>query len=97
MFACMTDQGRQVFISGHPEYDTETLDGEYRRDIEAGKNPVPPLNYYRDDDPSKEPINSWRAHAHLLYSNWLNYFVYQTTPFELENIPSSVSAIEENT
>lgn len=85
-FACMTDGGKQIFISGHPEYDTDSLDAEYRRDEAAGLNPAVPVNYYRDDDPAKGPINSWRAHANLLYSNWLNYYVYQATPYDIEAI-----------
>ena len=78
----MTDNGKQVFITGHSEYDRETLDQEYRRDLAAGKNPALPVNYYEDDDPEKPPIKRWRAHANLLYSNWLNYYVYQTTPYD---------------
>ena len=82
VYAMMTDNGKQVFITGHSEYDRETLDQEYRRDLAAGKNPALPVNYYEDDDPEKPPIKRWRAHANLLYSNWLNYYVYQTTPYD---------------
>ena len=82
VYAMMTDGGRQVFITGHSEYDTMTLDAEYRRDLAAGKNPPLPAHYYPDDDPSKTPVKRWRAHANLLYSNWLNYYVYQTTPYD---------------
>lgn len=81
-YAMMTDNGKQIFITGHSEYDGRTLGEEYLRDKEAGKNPDIPVNYYPDDDPSKAPIKLWRAHANLLYSNWLNYYVYQTTPYD---------------
>ncbi|MGI6033638.1 MAG: homoserine O-acetyltransferase MetA [Coriobacteriales bacterium] len=81
-YAIMTDNGKQVFITGHSEYDTETLAQEYERDLAAGRNPKPPVNYFPDDDPTKKPVKRWRAHANLLYSNWLNYYVYQTTPYD---------------
>ena len=81
-----TKGGRQVFITGHSEYDPLTLDAEYRRDIAAGQHILPPVNYYPGDDPTKAPIVSWRAHGNLLYSNWLNYFVYQTTPYDISDI-----------
>lgn len=81
-YAMMTDNGTQVFITGHPEYDGRTLGEEYRRDLEVGKNPPLPANYYPDDDTDKLPVKRWRAHANLLYSNWLNYYVYQTTPYD---------------
>lgn len=86
VYATMTKGGRQIFITGHSEYDGMTLASEYFRDIEAGKNPKIPKNYFPDDDVTKEPLVTWRAHANLLYSNWLNYFVYQTTPFDLSDI-----------
>ena len=75
MFACMTERGRQVFITGHSEYDANTLKDEYLRDLSQGKPIHLPENYFPNDDPSKAPLLSWRAHANLLYSNWLNYFV----------------------
>lgn len=81
-YAMMTDNGKQVFITGHSEYDGSTLGEEYQRDLAAGKEPALPVNYYPDDDPSREPVKLWRAHANLLYSNWLNYYVYQTTPYD---------------
>lgn len=81
-YALMTDNGTQVFITGHPEYDGRTLGEEYQRDLEAGKDPSLPAHYYPDDDPTREPVKRWRAHANLLYSNWLNYYVYQTTPYD---------------
>ena len=77
---------RQFFITGHSEYDTETLKTEYLRDIEKGLPIDVPFNYFPDDNPEKEPLNIWRAHANLLYSNWLNYFVYQTTPYDIKTI-----------
>ena len=79
-------QGRQFFMMGHSEYDARTLENEYLRDVKAGKPIDVPKNYYPGDDPSKEPIVSWRGHANLLYSNWLNYFVYQTTPYDVSQV-----------
>ena len=79
-------QGRQFFMMGHSEYDARTLENEYLRDVKAGKPIDVPKNYYPGDDPSKEPIVSWRGHANLLYSNWLNYFVYQTTPYDVTQV-----------
>lgn len=78
--------GREVFVSGHCEYDFDTLRNEYERDVLKGINPEVPKNYFPDDDPSKLPINTWKAHANLLFSNWLNYFVYQNTPYDLNEI-----------
>ena len=86
VYAVTTRNGRQIFITGHSEYDPQTLNREYRRDIAAGKTIAVPRNYFPNDDPTRAPIVSWRSHAHLLYSNWLNYFVYQTTPYDLEKI-----------
>ena len=80
--------GRQFFIMGHAEYDPLTLDAEYRRDAAAGLGTLPPENYYPDNDPDKEPIITWRAHGSLLFINWLNYFVYQSTPYDLKDINS---------
>jgi homoserine O-succinyltransferase len=76
-------------MMGHPEYDQRTLEAEYKRDVAAGKPIEVPVNYYPDDDPTKDPIVSWRAHANLLYSNWLNYFVYQTTPYDVTQVGSA--------
>ncbi len=78
--------GRQIFVMGHAEYDPLTLDGEYRRDVAAGAPIAPPVNYYPDNDPTKPPIVNWRSHGNLLYTNWLNYFVYQTTPYDLQSL-----------
>lgn len=86
IYAVMTKNGRQIFIMGHSEYDRDTLGNEYLRDKAAGHNIQIPKNYYPDDDVSKIPVSNWRAHANLLYSNWLNYFVYQTTPFDVRTI-----------
>jgi homoserine O-succinyltransferase len=78
--------GRQIFVTGHSEYDPLTLKGEYDRDMSRGLNPIPPKYYFLNDDPEKPPIVKWRAHANLLYSNWLNYYVYQETPFDLAEL-----------
>jgi homoserine O-succinyltransferase len=86
VYAAMSKGGRQIFITGHSEYDADTLKNEYLRDKNQGINPNVPENYFPDDDDTKEPIVRWRGHANLLFSNWLNYFVYQTTPFNLKNI-----------
>ncbi len=83
----MTRNGRQVFITGHGEYDSDTLMYEFRRDLDKGlKNVSIPKNYFPDDDPTKPPKVRWRAHANLLFSNWLNYYVYQETPFDISLI-----------
>ena len=86
IYAVSTKKGKQIFITGHSEYDALTLQAEYLRDVSQGKPIHVPNNYYPDDDPSREPIVRWRAHANLIYSNWLNYFVYQTTPFDVQKI-----------
>ncbi len=86
LYAVMTPQGRQIFITGHSEYDGDTLMHEYLRDVTLGRDIDVPENYFPDDDPSREPIVNWRSHANLLYSNWLNYFVYQTTPYDITKI-----------
>lgn len=74
--------GKNVFVTGHSEYDAETLHNEYMRDLNRGLPIAMPKNYYRDDDPEKEPIVRWRSHSHLLFVNWLNYYVYQITPYD---------------
>ncbi len=86
VYAIATDGGRQVFITGHSEYDAETLKNEYLRDKAAGLDPIIPKNYFPDNDPAKTPLVTWRAHANLLWCNWLNYFVYQTTPYDITEI-----------
>jgi len=82
-YLILADGGRNIFVTGHPEYDAMTLNSEYVRDMGRGMNPDIPLNYYPDDDPTKKPMRSWRCHANTLYSNWLNYYVYQVTPYVL--------------
>ena len=87
LFLMSTDSGRQIFVTGHPEYDKMTLDSEYRRDLEKGLPIRAPENYYENDDPNGRVLFRWRSHAHLLYSNWLNYYVYQDTPYDLNQLP----------
>ena len=82
----MARGGREFFITGHLEYAPNTLDKEYRRDKDVRDDVELPRNYYRGDDPNKEPIVSWRAHANLFYSNWINYYVYQETPYDINKI-----------
>ena len=82
-FLMSTENGRQIFVTGHPEYDKYTLDAEYKRDVAKGLPIAIPKNYYPGDDPEQPPLFRWRAHAHLLYENWLNYYVYQNTPYDL--------------
>ncbi len=89
IYAISTDGGTQIFITGHSEYDTLTLESEYLRDKNLGLPIHVPENYYPDDDDQKRPRNTWRSGANLIYSNWLNYFVYQSTPFELSAIPEA--------
>ena len=82
----MAKEGGQVFVFGHPEYDRMTLDQEYKRDLEKGMDIQIPKNYYPNDDPTQKPLLKWRAHANTMYTNWLNYYVYQTTPYDVESI-----------
>ena len=77
---------RRFFVFGHPEYDTDTLKLEYERDVKRGINPEIPTNYFPDDDPTRAPLNVWRSQAQLFYTTWLNYYVYQTTPYDLEKV-----------
>ena len=86
VYAVFTNMGRQIFITGHSEYDADTLKNEYLRDIAAGKPIEIPKNYFPDDDPTRQPLVRWRSSANLLFSNWLNYFVYQTTPYDLRSL-----------
>lgn len=83
----MAKEGRQIFVMGHPEYDRVTLDGEYRRDLARGMDIQLPRNYYREDACGNKPLLMWRAHANNLYTNWLNYYVYQVTPYNLMGTP----------
>lgn len=86
VFVCSTEKGRQIFVSGHSEYDADTLKNEYLRDKNLGLPIEIPKNYFPDDDDTKAPIVRWRSCANLLYTNWLNYFVYQSTPYNIEEI-----------
>lgn len=79
-------EGRQIFVFGHSEYDRDTLKTEYFRDKDKNMNPIIPRHYFPNDDPTQEPKVTWRSHAHLFYTNWLNYYVYQTTPFDLSKL-----------
>ena len=83
-YIILNSTGSQVFVTGHPEYDVMSLHYEYVRDVKRGLNPDIPKNYYKDDDPTKKPVKSWRCHANAMYYNWLNYYVYQVTPYDLE-------------
>ncbi len=86
VYAVSADKGRQIFITGHPEYDPRTLENEYLRDKNLGLPIKPPENYYPNDDDTQPPLVLWRAHANLFYSNWLNYCVYQTTPYDITKL-----------
>lgn len=83
IYIVLGDGGKEIFVMGHPEYDRLTLDQEYKRDIDKGIEPDFPVNYYPDDDCNRKPLLSWRSHANNLYTNWLNYYVYQITPYDL--------------
>lgn len=86
VYAVQTKGGRQIFVTGHSEYDPDTLRKEYLRDKNLGLPIHPPVNYFPNDDDTQDPIVRWRGHANLLFSNWLNYFVYQTTPYDIMSI-----------
>ncbi len=86
IYIVTNQNGRQIFVSGHSEYDPLTLKEEYERDLAKGMDPRIPRNYFPENDPSKPPQVSWRSHANLLFSNWLNYYVYQVTPYNIEDI-----------
>ena len=90
VYAVKTDGGRQVYLMGHAEYDRDTLKKEYLRDVAAGVPIELPKNYFPDDDPTREPVVTWRSCAHLLYGNWLNYCVYQTVPYDIRDIEKGV-------
>ena len=83
IYIVLGDGGKEIFVMGHPEYDRLTLDQEYKRDIDKGIEPDLPVNYYPDVDCNRKPLLSWRSHANNLYTNWLNYYVYQITPYDL--------------
>ena len=86
VYMVMARGGREFFISGHSEYSPYTLDGEYKRDVSKGLPIEVPLNYYTNNNPAEEPLVRWRGHANLLFSNWLNYYVYQETPYDINQI-----------
>ena len=86
VYVVATDRGRQIFVTGHSEYDANTLKKEYERDKNLGLEIDVPVNYFPDDDDTKDPMVTWRSSANLLYSNWLNYFVYQVTPYNIDEI-----------
>jgi len=90
VYIVMNKEGRQIFVTGHSEYDPETLEKEYLRDKNQGLPIHVPVNYYPNDDDTKAPIVRWRGHGNLLYSNWLNYFVYQTTPYDIMTVGEQV-------
>jgi homoserine O-succinyltransferase len=85
-YLLQNSSGSRVFVTGHPEYDLTTLNDEYQRDLAAGLEPKVPENYYKQNDPAKGPHKLWQSHAFLLFSNWLNYYVYQATPFDIQQI-----------
>lgn len=85
VYLASTKDKRNVFVTGHPEYESHTLHNEYVRDLGEGMEPIVPVNYYPDNNPENKPRASWRSHGHLLFSNWLNYCVYQQTPYDLEH------------
>ena len=93
VYMAISEDARMVFVTGHPEYDRLTLKAEYDRDVAKGMTIAVPKNYFPDDDPKKEPLVTWRSHAHLLYSNWLNYCVYQGTPYDLGRLPDTDTPI----
>lgn len=84
VYLVATRDGKQIFVTGHAEYDVGTLRAEYKRDVDKGLKQGVPKNYFPHDDPCQEPLHTWRSHANLLFSNWLNYYVYQVTPYDLE-------------
>lgn len=86
VYMVMAREGREIFVTGHSEYAPDTLDSEYRRDLAKGLSINPPVNYYKDNDPKQEVIVRWRSTANLLFANWLNYYVYQPTPFDIDKI-----------
>lgn len=95
VYAVSSKGGRQIFVTGHSEYDADTLKNEYLRDKKLGLPIDMPVNYFTDDDDTKEPIVRWRGHANLLFSNWLNYFVYQTTPYDIMDVGVKGQLVED--
>ena len=90
VFLVIDEFGKQIFVMGHPEYDRVTLHNEYMRDKQKGLEIQMPVNYYPDNDDTKKPRLQWRSHGNILYSNWLNYYVYQQTPYEFINTPEII-------
>jgi homoserine O-succinyltransferase/O-acetyltransferase len=91
VYLAASRDGREVYVTGHPEYDRLTLKAEYDRDVAKGLPIRVPANYFPCDDPRLPPLMTWRSHAHLLYANWLNYYVYQMTPYDLERLPATAA------
>ena len=87
VFLCMAEGGKKIFVMGHPEYDRVTLENEYKRDLGKGLDIQMPRDYFPDGDDTKRPDLMWRAHANTLYTNWLNYYVYQVTPYDMVGTP----------
>ncbi len=83
VYLAVSPDRSQVYVTGHPEYDANTLDNEYRRDVNANLNPAVPENYYPNNDPQNQPSCTWKSHGYLLYANWINYYLYQNTPFDI--------------
>ncbi len=95
VYAVSTHGGKQIFVMGHSEYDAETLKNEYLRDVSEGKEIEIPKNYFPNNDPNEAPLVTWRSHANLLFSNWLNYFVYQTTPYDITELKAEEPILSE--
>ena len=95
MYLATSRDQRQLFVTGHPEYERGTLAAEYERDVAKGLPIKVPVNYFPNDDPTRTPLVTWRSHAFLLYSNWLNYYVYQRTPYDLSAIPAPTAPAED--
>ena len=93
VYAVKSEGCKQVFLMGHAEYDPGTLNKEYQRDVKAGIDILPPENYFPGDDPTQPPLVRWRSCAHLLYANWLNYCVYQTTPYDIQEIKEGTRTV----
>lgn len=91
VFLAIADEGRKIFVMGHPEYDRLTLDKEYKRDLAKGLDIDMPVNYYPNNDINEKPLLQWRSHGNMLYANWLNYYVYQQTPYEFINTEKILS------
>jgi len=94
VYIAATRDGKHIFVTGHSEYDANSLKWEYDRDVNKGLEIAIPKNYYPNDDPTRQPYNMWRAHANLLFSNWLNYYVYQETPFDLNDVNKSLASAQ---